>query len=162
MSEKKYEAKQSKRMVVIACCSAGIFLALFLALLIFFSIKLTDIVSHDERIAYILCIIIWASFIAVILIILIYLIYIYNKQTDIYLNDKFVRLINGKVIFEVPYANIESIREGIDSLFMTLKTPIVKCNGKKGPRNFYEHYSRAAIHRIKQIITDKYFNIPFI
>ena len=161
MTEKKFEAKQSKKMVVIACCSAGIFVALFLALLIFFLIKLPEIATQDERTAYILCIIIFAAFIGVILIILIYLICIYNKQVDIYKTDRIVRQLNGKVVFEVPYANIESIREGYDSLFIILKTPIVKCNGKKGPRNFYEHYSRADIHRIKQMITDKYYNIPF-
>lgn len=160
MSEKKYEARQSKRMIIIACCSAGFFIMFFLGLLILFTFSLIGASTHDEYIVFLISLIWSGTMIGIILIILIYLIYKYNKQVYIYNTDSFICQINGKNIFEVPYKNIISIREGYDSLFMTLKTPIVKSNGKKGPRNFYEHYSRADIYQIKRIITDKFYNIP--
>ena len=150
-------------MIILACCSAGIFIALFIGLLILFSFAFINASTEDEYSVYLVCIVWAAAFAVICIIVLVYLIYIYKKQVDTFKSDRFVRTINGKVVFEVLYENIVSVRVGFfDSLFITLKTPIVKVNGKKGPRNFYEHYSRYDIHYIRRAITDKYYNIPVI
>lgn len=149
-------------MTIIACCSAGIFIAFFIGMVIMFSFAMVGAKTYDEYVVFLISLIGFAAFAVICIIILAYLIYIYKNQVDIYKSDRLVRTRNGKVVFEVLYENIVSIRVGIDSLFITLKTPIVKVNGKKGPRNFYEHYSRYDIHFIKQAITDKYYNIPII
>ncbi len=160
MFENNLEVKQSKKIVILGCCSAGIFVALFLGLFIFFSIKLFDApTTSDELIVSIINLTFCVTFTIVVLIILIYIIYTYICQTDIYTGTKMYRKKGDKIIFELPYEQILSIREGYCSLFFVLQNGIIKSNGKKGPRNFYEHYSRADIHRIKHIITDKYYNI---
>ena len=163
MTEIVHEAKQSKRMIILACCSQGIFIALFIGLTIMFSFAFIGATTDDEYTGYLFCIVWSAATSAICIAVLAYLIYIYKKHVDIYKSDRFVRTVNGKVVFEVLYENIVSVRVGFfDSLFITLKTPIVKVNGKKGPRNFYEHYSRYDIHFIKRAITDRYYKIPII
>ena len=149
-------------MIILACCSAGIFIALFIGLVIMFSFAMVRAKTYDEYTISIFCIVWAAAFAVICIIILVYIIYTFKKQVDTYKSDRFVRTVNGKVVFEVLYENIVSVRVGFDSLFITLKTPIVKVNGKKGPRNFYEHYSRYDIHFIKRAITDKYYKIPVI
>lgn len=161
MPELKFEVKQSKRMIIIASCSAGFFLVFFLGLLLFFSFAFIGASTYDEYVVFLISLVWSGSIIVIVFIIFICFIYRYNKQIDIYKTDSFVRQINGKIIFEIAYDNIISIREGFDSLFMTLKTPIVKINGKMGNRNFYEHYSLADISQIKKIILNKYYNIQF-
>ena len=49
----------------------------------------------------------------------------YKKQRDIYSTDKMIRERGEKIIFELPYKNIVSIKEGFFSVFMVLKTHII-------------------------------------
>lgn len=91
----------------------------------------------------------------------VFVMYTYKKQVDIYTSEKIIRKRKNKILFELPYNNIVTVREGFESVFMVLKTHITEANGKKGTRNFYAHYSRADISRIKSMITDKYYNITF-
>lgn len=85
---------------------------------------------------------------------------VYKKQVDIYTPEKLIRKRGDKIIFELPYDNVISIKEGaFDLLAMQLKSHIIEANGKKGTRNFFEHYSRIDISRIKKIISEKFYDI---
>lgn len=93
-------------------------------------------------------------------ILMIYLFYNYKVQIDVYAEDKMYRKKKNKIIFELEYKEIVSIREGIlSTIYLFCNKPIIKCNGKKGPRTFNEHYHRKDIKCIKKIILTKYPNI---
>lgn len=162
MSEISINVRQSK-IYVILCCVCGVLGAsvhlvicgIFINLLVFGNETSENIIGLSISLSYCLGISILVFSITG------YVIYLYKKQIDIYTVDKIIRKRGNKVIFELPYENIVTIREGFESVFMVLKTHIIEANGKKGTRNFYAHYSRADISRIKRMITDKYYNIPF-
>lgn len=154
MAEVAFNVKQSKKIFIAACCSAVIFIAFFLGLTVFFVTKLFDLeLTNDE---YILCVISLISslvFAVVVLIILIYIIHNYRRQVDVYTEDKVYRKKGKSIIFEIPYNQIDTVREGFNSIFLVLHKGIVKKNGKKGPRNFYEHYAEKDIYEIERIIS---------
>lgn len=160
MPDNSYEVKQSKKMIIIACISAGIFELLFLGLGIYFICCFNrEKLTYDEKVLYILNIIIFIIFAIIIAVIFITILHTFFFQLDVYLENKLIRKKGGKIIFEISYKDITSIKQGYDSLFMVLKEPIVKINGKKGPRNFYEHYSEKDIKMIKRIIADSNYNL---
>lgn len=163
MIENGLEVKQSKKIVVFSCLSAFIFLSLFCGLLAFVVYRIITGRSADfeEITGNVFMVVFCAIVIAIITGILVYIIVIYKIQTDIYTKDRIIRKLGNRVVFELLYENIISIKERYESVFFVLKKPIKKVNGKKGPRNFYEHYDRTDIAKIKRIITDNYYNIQY-
>ena len=157
MMQTEFRVKQSKLMIILATVSAGIFEILFLVLAIVFLLECKNKqLTSDEYIVYGSCSAIGGIFAFIILIILIYIISTYFRQIDVYLDDKMYRMKGNKIIFELPYKNIISIKEGFNSIFLFLKQPIVKKNGKIGPKTLYEHYSKYDVHRIIKIINSDY------
>ena len=151
----------SKKMVIMACISAGIFELLFLGLSVYFICDyfLQENITFDEEAAFYTSVCCGMVFALILVVVFIYILHTYIYQVDIYCENKVIRKKGNKVIFELKYDNIKAIRQGYDSLFLVLKEPILKTNGKKGPRNFYEHYSKWDVHRIKQIIASSNHNV---
>lgn len=156
-----YEVKMSKKMVIMACISAGIFELLFLGLSVYFICDhvLQENITFDEKAAFYTSVCYGMVFALILAVVFIYILHTYINQVDIYCENKVIRKKGNKVIFELKYDNIKAIRQGYDSLFFVLKEPIIKINGKKGPRNFYEHYSQRDIYRIKQIIAQNNYRL---
>ncbi len=152
MAKIAFEAKQSKLMLILACIACGIFEIVWGGMLIFIIATWSKGLRNDYF-AYIfmLCffVILFLAFIGIF----IYLIINYKRQIDVYTGDKVYRKKGKKVIFELPYNQIETVREGFHSIFLVLKKGIVKKSGKKGPRNFYEHYAEKDIYEIEKIIS---------
>ncbi len=156
MCETVLEAKQSKKMFVLACCAAWLFIAFFLGICAFLVIKLCDYnsLTFDEKILCCLCLVYSLIFALVILVIFIYIYYNYKHQIDIYMADKMYRKKGNKIVFELEYKKIVLIREGfLSSIFLFCEEPIIKTNGKKGPKTLYEHYSIKDIFEIEKIIS---------
>lgn len=146
-------------MVLIAAIAAAIFEALFLTvaiLSIIQGIKLSS-TSEDTSI-YFLCSVFGFGFAVVILIIIVYILYVYCHQTDVYTEDKMFRKRGDKIIFEIPYENIQDIKQGFDSVFFMLDTPIKRLDGKAAPRNFYEHYAKKDIDKIIKLVGSFSYN----
>ena len=164
MSENCVEARQSKIYTVLTCIGALLIFAAFCGIAIYMLSGLLTgnyVKTADALSGFIFTISELNVFAFLILALLIWVIYVYKKQIDIYTSDKIIRKRGNKIIFVMSYENIIEIREGFESVFMILKSNIIKANGKEGTRNFYTHYSRADISRIKNMITQKYFNIQF-
>lgn len=161
MSQSNYEVKQSKKMVIIACISIGIFelFCVGLAVYLIYGYFIKEYIIIDDVIGIYMGAGCFIGFAIIFIIAFIYILHTYIYQVDIYCENKLIRKKGNKVIFELKYDNIKAIRQGYDSLFLVLKEPILKTNGKKGPRNFYEHYSQRDIHRIKQIIASSNYNL---
>ena len=154
MSDHNLEVRQSKTMTVLACISAVILVCVFTALTVFFIVKLTTEhnLTFDDNVTFIFSAVTFAIFAAIIGIILGYILHTYKYQVDIYTDNTLIRKKKDKIIFELPYENIVSVRKGWNLIAFMLKSPIVRKDGKKGPRNFFEHYSEADIIRIMQIV----------
>lgn len=159
--QRDYEVKQSKKVVIMACISAGIFVLFFLGLSVYFicDYYAKEYTTFDEDILFYIVTCSFICFAIISVVAFIYLIHSYKSQVDIYCENKLIRKKGKKVIFELKYDNIKAIRQGYDSLFFILKEPILNINGKKGPRNFYEHYAKRDIYRIKQIIANSNYNL---
>lgn len=159
--QRDYEVKQSKKVVIMACISAGIFVLFFLGLSVYFicDYVIQENITFDEKAAFYTCVCYGMVFATILVVAFIYLLHTYKSQVDIYCENKLIRKKGNKVIFELKYDNIKAIRQGYDSLFFILKEPILNINGKKGPRNFYEHYAKRDIYRIKQIIANSNYNL---
>ncbi len=156
-----FQVKQSKK-IILLCIICGIIFELIGGLGIFLAVKgliKNDSASFDDFVGniYGLCFSLCLSILFIILSI--YLIYNYNVQIDTYTNDKMCRKKGKRIIFEIPYKNIITVKHGFESVFFVLKEPIIKVNGKKGPRNFYAHYAQRDIDRIIQIINSAYLNM---
>lgn len=162
MPSTKFEVRQSRKMIILACISSGIAELIFGGLLVAVIISLLTDKSKSYNdfsgCVFLLCFC-GVLFIAFIIVI-VYFILNYKYQVDVYTDDKMYRKKGERIIFELEYKNIISIRQGYDSIYLFCKEPIIKKNGKKGPRTLYEHYSCADIYQIKRIITDKFYNIP--
>lgn len=146
-------------MVLIATISAAIFEALFLTVAIVFLIqglKLSD--TSEDNTIHLLCSVFGFGFAVAILIVMVYIIYVFRRQTDVYTDDKMFRKRGDKIIFEIPYKNIKDIKQGFDSVFFILNTPIKRLDGKAAPRNFYEHYAKKDIDRIIKIVSSFAYN----
>lgn len=157
MIQTEYRVKQSKLMIILATVAAGIFEILFLVLAIVFLLESKNKhLTSDEYAVYGLCSVFSGIFAFIILIIIIYIISTFFRQIDVYLNDKMYRTKGNKIIFELPYENIISIKEGYNSVCFFLKKPIEKKNGKIGSKTFYEHYSKFDVHRIIKTINSDY------
>lgn len=157
MIQTEYRVKQSKLMIILATVSAGIFEILFLVLAIVALLECKNKqLTSDEYIVHGSCLVFSGIFAFIIIIILIYIISTYFRQIDVYLDDKMYRMKGNKIIFELPYKNIISIKEGFNSVYFFLKQPIEKKNGKIGPKTFYEHYSKFDVHRIIKIVNSDY------
>lgn len=162
MSEKSIEVRQSKKYLIFVCIGISIIIAVITSCIgLFLNALINDKPTKDNIIGLAICICGSLCFLMIFFTLLLYVIYCYKKQVDIYTIEKLIRKRGKKIIFELPYNNIVTVREGFESVFMVLKTHITEANGKKGTRNFYAHYSRADISRIKSMITDKYYNITF-
>ncbi|MCI8368143.1 MAG: hypothetical protein HFJ81_00715 [Clostridia bacterium] len=153
----EYKVKQSRLMIILATVAAGIFeiIFLFFSIAFLFECKNKQLTS-DEYAVYIMSSVIGGIFALIILFIIIHIICTFFRQIDVYLNDKMYRMKGNKIIFELPYKNIISMKEGFNSIFFILKKPIEKNNGKIGPKNFYEHYSKRDVHRIIKIVNSDY------
>ncbi len=161
MLQSKCEIKQSKKIVISACISIGVLELFFAGLVTYFIydyVTQKD-VTFDEKADFYTSVCSGMLYAIILAVAFIYILHTYIHQVDIYCENKMIRQMGNKVIFELKYDNIAAIRQGIDSLFLVLKEPILKTNGKKGPRNFYEHYSKSDIRRIKQLITNSNYNI---
>ena len=154
MEENFLKVRQSKKIFIAACIAAAIFECVVIGLTILFAVRLMigSLVMMKEKSIYIMCMLIGIIFSFVIATIWVYVLMVYNTQIDIYSDSKLVRKRRDKIVFELPYENIISIRQGYELIFFCLKSGIVKTNGKKGPRNFVEHYSASDIMRIRQLI----------
>lgn len=154
MSEKYIEVRQSKKYTILTGIGALLIVAF---LLMCFSLMLFKIISgletRDEIVIVSISICTFLCFAISITVMFVFVMYTYKKQVDIYTSEKIIRKRKNKILFELPYNNIVTVREGFESVFMVLKTHITEANGKKGTRNFYAHYSRADISRIKSMIT---------
>ncbi len=151
--ETGYKVKQSKIIFILGCVS-GIILFSF-----FFGFSIGMIVSvfvkdytDEDKLGYVISSSICFCFSIVIIIILIYVIYIYINQVDVYMENKLVRKIKDKIVFELEYSQIKTIKEGYFTILIFCEQPIRKANGKKGPRTIIEQYSVKDKNRIKQII----------
>ncbi|MCM1546188.1 MAG: hypothetical protein NC033_04035 [Clostridiales bacterium] len=157
MAQTEFRVKQSKLMIILATVAAGIFEILFLVLAIVFLLECKNKqLTSDEYSVYGASSVFSGIFAFIILIMIIYIISTYFRQTDVYLDDKMYRMKGNKIIFELPYKNIISIKEGFNSIYFFLKQPIEKKNGKTGPKTFYEHYSKFDVHRIIKIVNSDY------
>lgn len=157
MIQTEYRVKQSKLIVILATISAVIFEILFLVFAIIFLLECKNKqLTSDEFIVYSLCSAISGIFALIILLIIFYVIITYIRQVDVYLEDKMYRMKGDKIIFELPYDNIISIKEGFNSIYFFLKKPIEKKNGKIGPKTFYEHYSKFDVDFIIRLVNSDY------
>lgn len=149
------EVKQSKGMFIAACIACSLFEIIWGGMLIFViaSIENGRPVTNDDYFGYIYMLCFFCILFIAFVFILIYIIYRYRLQKDIYTQEKMYRKMADKIIFEIPYSQIETIREGYCLIFFVLKKGIVKTNGKKGPRNFLEHYSNKDISKIERMIS---------
>lgn len=158
MNNVEFVARQSKKLFIIEVFSALIFEIFFCCLLIFsiLSISYGRPKTTEDFFGYIYMLCLFGILSVIFVILLSYFIYNYKSCNDIYTFDKMYRRKGKKIIFEIPYKNIANIKYGFESIFFFLKEPIVKINGKKGPRNFYAHYSKYDIDRIIHIINSEY------
>ena len=154
MSDTIYEVRQSKKMVIFASISAGILELFLIGLAVMFLIAICGNYSltFDEYVICSLSLGFSIVFAIVIAIMLVHIILNYKYQLDVYMDDRMYRKKGDKIIFELEYKNIISMRQGIESIYLYCKEPIIKKNGKKGPKTLYEHYPLNDIYRIKQII----------
>lgn len=165
MTKEGTEVRQSKKYVLFCCICASLcsVVSIYFATMALYHVVNDNYPIYSDHTTlgiYLFCFSLLVLFL--FLAAEIYMIVIYKIQRDIFTTDKIIRKRGEKIIFELPYSNIITIKEGYFGLLaMELKSHIVLANGKKGTRNFFEHYSRLDIHRIKGMITEKYFNIPF-
>lgn len=157
MIQTEYRVKQSKLIVILATISAVIFEILFLVFAIIFLLECKNKqLTSDEFTVYSMSSMIGGIFALILLIIIFYIIITFVRQVDVYLDDKMYRMKGNKIIFEIPYKNIISTKEGFNSVFFFLKQPIEKKNGKIGPKTFYEHYSKFDVDYIIRLINSDY------
>ena len=157
-----YEIRQSKSVFLLACLSAIIFELIFCGIAIFCIIDLYHFeeLSYDEYLASIIILISCISFIITILIIIIYIVYNFINQVDVYTKNKMYRKKGKKIIFELNYRDIVSVKRGfLNSLYIFCKQPIIKSNGKKGPKTIYENYSKNDIYKIEQLLANREYLI---
>ena len=116
MIENGLEVKQSKKIVVFSCLSAFILLSFFCGLLVFvlYRISTGSYADFDEITGNIFMVAFCAILIVIIIGIIICIIVVYKKQTDVYTKDRIIRKIGNRVIFELLYKNIISIKEGYE------------------------------------------------
>lgn len=156
MSEIKFEVKQSKRAVLLSCISISIFEIFFAGILIFICMSfISDKLNNFNNSAFIFLVCFLSIFIIIFIVLFIYILLNYFTLLDVYTNNKMFRMKGDKIIFEIDYKDIISFRQGIESICLFCKAPIIKKNGKKGPKTFYEHYAIEDINKIKNIIFSK-------
>ena len=116
----------------------------------------------DDLLAYIFLSIFSFTIFIVILVLCIFLMYESLIQVDVFLEDKMYRKKGDKIIFEIEYSQIDTIKEGFFAFTYTFcifcKEPIIKKNGKKGAKTLIEYYSRKDREKVKQIIAS-YFEL---
>lgn len=163
MSENIIEVRQSRRFLITACVSGLLGISVFLvACVLFIRVLVIRNETYGNIIGVSISLATCFGVVIAVLCIIIYLLYRYKCQKDTYTETKLIRKVKEKIIFELPYENIISIKVcSFDLLAMELKSYIIEANGKRGTRNFFEHYSRTDISKIKRIIAEKYNNIPF-
>ena len=157
MIQTEYRVKQSKFMLILSTVAAGVFEILFLVFSIIFLLECKNKqLTSDEFAVYSMSSMIGGIFALILLIIIFYIIITFVRQVDVYLDDKMYRMKGNKIIFEIPYKNIISTKEGFNSVYFFLKKPIENKNGKIGPKTFYEHYSKFDVHQIIKIVNSDY------
>ncbi len=163
MSEICYEVKRAKYaniLIIILCAFVEL---LFGGVIIFFIISFVnkEYKSHNNPstqlgIGIFCFVFIWLIFFAMILV-EIYLIKEGKNQTDVYTAEKMYRKSGEKIIFELEYSKIETIKEGFFAYLYTFcifcYEPIIKKNGKKGPKTIIEYYTKKDREKIKEIIS---------
>lgn len=157
-----YEIRQSKSIFLLACLSVIIFELIFCGIAIVSIIDLCNFeeLNYDEYLASIIVLISCILFIVTILIIFIYIVYNFINQVDVYTKNKMYRKKGKKIIFELDYKDIVSVKRGfLNSLYIFCKQPIIKSNGKKGPKTIYENYSKNDIYKIEQLLANREYLI---
>ncbi len=97
------------------------------------------------------------------IIALVYIIYCYRKEIDIYTDDRMYHTRGNKIIYELEYKDVIAVREWLmDTLMLFCEKPIIKKNGKIGPKTVWANYRKADRIRIMQIIAKNYPNIKIM
>ena len=69
----------------------------------------------------------------------------------------------NKIIYELEYKDVIAVREWLmDTLMLFCEKPIIKKNGKIGPKTVWANYRKADRIRIMQIIAKNYPNIKIM
>lgn len=154
--EIKYEVRQDKFMFVFVIVSACLLVTFLMGISIgmVISVILREDYTNDDRLVFSLAAVIAFAFALVFSLILAKIIYEYKNQVDIYTEEKLIRTMKGRVVFELPYSQIASVKIGWHVIFISCERAIIQANGKKGLRTIYEHYSEHDVQRVKQIISE--------
>lgn len=84
----------------------------------------------------------------------------YKSITDYYMQDRMIRKKGEKILFEIEYKNIASVRQAyLGTLLLICKEPICYKGTNKKFKTFVEHYRKEDIYRIKRIIGNGNYNL---
>lgn len=161
--ENKLEIRQSVIAVAGGIISIFIFEIVWGGTSISFLVDLIKNEAGQYNDGYWACILVlciaWIIFILLI-IALAYIIYCYRKEIDIYTDDRMYHTRGNKIIYELEYKDVIAVREWLmDTLILFCEKPIIKKNGKIGPKTVWANYRKADRIRIMQIISKNYPNI---
>lgn len=156
-----YKFKCSKKLIVftILCLiifGGGIFgTGIVLAIL-----GINDPVSFDQFTMDIFGLCFSVACIGFIVFAIIYCIRKYKSITDYYMQDRMIRKKGEKILFEIEYKNIASVRQAyLGTLLLISKEPIYYKGKNKKFKTLVEHYRKEDIYRIKRIIGNGNYNL---
>ena len=162
MSDYKYEARLSKGYFLFNLIGYSLFSILFI-FIIYLGANMwieekKSATPHSGNLTGGIYLVFWGLLmLLLILFVIIYLIIAYKQTIDVYTEEKMYRIKRNKVVFEIDYKNIRTIRDGpFCSLFIFCKEGYIKRGWNKGATTFAEYYSKYDKHRVKQLIMDKY------
>lgn len=168
MFDFKYKVKRSKSIILFTWVLCAFVELMFGAVAVLLIVRLAtgDYKTYNDPISQLCADIITISFSFIVILLLlsvcIYLSVETKKQVDVYTMDKMYRKKGDKIIFEIEYNQIDTIKEGFFAFTYTFcifcKEPIIKKNGKKGAKTLIEYYSRKDREKVKQIIAS-YFEL---
>lgn len=160
---KVYKVKCSKKLIVFTILCLTIFgCGIFGGCYTFSLIKLIKNVDLTGDLYSGMIFVCVLSFVLLIVIIfaIIYCIKKYKCITDYYMQDRMIRKKGEKILFEIEYKNIVSVRQAyLGTLLLICKEPIYYKGTKKKFRTLVEHYRKEDIYRIKRIIGNGNYNL---
>lgn len=158
-----YKFKCSKKLIVFTILCLIIFGGgIFGGCYIFSLIKLirnVDLAGDLYSGTIFVCVLSFALMIFIIFAI-IYCIRKYKCITDYYMQDRMIRKKGEKILFEIEYKNIASVRQAyLGTLLLISKEPIYYKGKNKKFKTLVEHYRKEDIYRIKRIIGNGNYNL---
>lgn len=101
----------------------------------------------------------WLFFL-IVLIVYIYILWQFIYDIDVYTETKMYRTRKNRILFEIEYNNILTIRRGgIWSVCFFCREGYLKSGWNKGVKTFTAYYKRQDIYQIIKIISNKNYNV---